>query len=72
MAKYGNDSLDLLIGAKRIRTRPASMLGSSGIDGARHGFTEIYGNALDEASSGCYIIIHFCHLFNLTISIIII
>lgn len=52
MAKYGNDSLDLLIGAKRIRTRPASMLGSSGIDGARHGFTEIYGNALDEASSG--------------------
>lgn len=53
MAKsYGNDSIDQLLGAERIRKRPASMLGSSGLAGARHGFTEIYGNALDEASSG--------------------
>lgn len=50
--KYDNDSIDMLIGAERIRKRPASMLGSSGLDGARHGFTEIYGNALDEVSSG--------------------
>lgn len=50
--KYGNDSIDQLLGAERVRRRPAAMLGSSGIDGARHGFTEIYGNALDEATSG--------------------
>ena len=49
---YNDDSIELLIGAERIRTRPASMLGSSGLDGARHGFTEIYGNALDEHSAG--------------------
>lgn len=52
MATYGNDSIDALIGADRVRTRPASMLGSNGLDGARHGFTEIYGNALDECSAG--------------------
>ena len=28
------------------------MLGSSGVAGARHGFTELYGNALDEKSAG--------------------
>ena len=50
--KYGNTSIGLLVGASRIRTRPASMLGSSGLAGARHGFTEIYGNALDEKSAG--------------------
>ena len=45
---YDNSSIDLQIGANRIRLRPASMLGSSGLAGARHGFTEIYGNALDD------------------------
>ena len=50
--KYGNNSIDQLLGADRIRKRPASMLGSSGLAGARHGFTEIYGNALDEHSAG--------------------
>lgn len=49
---YGDDSIDQLLGAERVRRRPAAMLGSSGIDGARHSFTEIYGNALDEATSG--------------------
>lgn len=49
---YGDSSIDQLVGAERIRRRPASMLGSSGLDGARHGFIEIYGNALDEHSSG--------------------
>lgn len=49
---YDNSSIDLQIGANRIRLRPASMLGSSGLAGARHGFTEIYGNGLDEHTSG--------------------
>jgi DNA gyrase subunit B len=50
--KYDDSSIDQLKGAVRIRKRPASMLGSSGLAGARHGFTEIYGNALDEKSAG--------------------
>lgn len=50
--QYDDSSIDLLVGADRIRRRPASMLGDNGLDGARHGFTEIYGNALDEVSSG--------------------
>ena len=50
--QYNDNSIDLLIGARRVRKRAASMLGSSGLDGARHGFTEIYGNALDEKSAG--------------------
>ena len=49
---YNDESIKALKGAVRIRKRPASMLGSSGLAGARHGFTEIYGNALDEVSSG--------------------
>ena len=49
---YDDSSISMLHGANRIRTRPASVLGSSGIAGARHGFTEIYGNALDERSAG--------------------
>lgn len=52
MQSYNDDSIDQLLGADRIRLRPASMLGSSGLAGARHGFTEIYGNALDERSAG--------------------
>jgi DNA gyrase subunit B len=51
-AKYGNSSINMLVGAERIRRKPASMLGSAGLAGARHGFTEIYGNALDEKSAG--------------------
>lgn len=50
--EYDDSSIGQLKGATRIRKRPASMLGSSGLAGARHGFTEIYGNALDEHSSG--------------------
>lgn len=49
---YDDSSIENLVGAERIRKRPASMLGSSGLAGARHGFTEIYGNALDERSAG--------------------
>ena len=53
MAKnYDNSSIDYLVGEERIRARPAAMLGSSGLAGARHGFIEMYGNALDERSAG--------------------
>lgn len=49
---YGIDSLQKLKGAEPIRQRPASMLGSGGLDGAKHTVIEIIGNALDEVSSG--------------------
>lgn len=49
---YGDNSIDSLEGAERVRTRPASVLGSNGIAGARHGVTELVGNALDEATAG--------------------
>ena len=49
---YDINSLDGLEGAEAIRKRPASMLGSGGLDGAKHTFIEIIGNALDEVSSG--------------------
>lgn len=49
---YDIDSLKKLKGAEPIRKRPASMLGSGGLDGAKHTFWEIVGNALDEVSSG--------------------
>lgn len=51
-SSYNDSSIDQLLGCERIRMRPASILGSAGLAGARHGFTEIYGNALDEVSSG--------------------
>lgn len=50
--EYGNDSIDLLEGARRVRFRPAAVLGSNGLDGARHTVYEIVGNATDEQMSG--------------------
>lgn len=50
--QYDDSSIRMLIGADRVRKKPASMLGSSKLAGARHTFNEIYGNALDEVSSG--------------------
>lgn len=49
---YDINSLSSLKGAEAIRTRPESMLGSKGLDGAKHTVIEIWGNALDEVSSG--------------------
>lgn len=49
---YNNDDISALKGAERIRKRPASVLGSNGLDGAKHCVKEIVGNSLDEASSG--------------------
>lgn len=49
---YDDSSISALKGAERVRTRPAVMFGTDGIEGARHTVIEILGNALDEASSG--------------------
>lgn len=50
--RYDSDSIGALVGAERVRQRPAAMLGSNGLKGAQHGVTEILGNAIDEASAG--------------------
>lgn len=52
MGNYGENSIDLKEGAKRVRDRPASVLGSDGLRGAQHGVIELFGNASDEASAG--------------------
>ena len=52
MAQYNEESIKALKGAERIRTRPASLLGSDGIDGCQHAFFEILANAVDEAREG--------------------
>lgn len=49
---YGIDSLRKLRGADPIRKRPESMLGSRGLEGAKHTFLEVVGNSFDELSSG--------------------
>lgn len=51
-AEYNEESIDGFEYAERVRQRPAVMLGSNSLAGARHGFIEIYGNALDEIGSG--------------------
>lgn len=50
--KYGEDSISKLEGEKRVRMRPEALLGSKGIDGAKHTVIEIIGNATDERLSG--------------------
>lgn len=49
---YDDNSIGQLKGADRIRFRPEALLGSKGIDGARHTIYEIVGNASDEQMSG--------------------
>lgn len=49
---YGNQSMSALIGPEPVRKRPETVLGSKGIDGAKHTIIEMIGNALDEASEG--------------------
>lgn len=49
---YGDDSIDQLVGAERIRRLPAAMLGSKGLRGAQHTVYEILGNVSDENLSG--------------------
>lgn len=50
--KYDDSAISQLKGADRVRFRPEALLGSKGIDGARHTVYEIIGNATDEHLSG--------------------
>lgn len=52
LINYGNESITALKGAERVRLRPEALLGSKGVDGARHTVYEIIGNASDEMLSG--------------------
>lgn len=50
--KYDDNSIHQRKGADRIRLAPAAMLGSNGLDGAKHTVNEIIGNATDEKLAG--------------------
>lgn len=49
---YDDNSIARLEGEERVRKRPEALLGSKGIDGAKHTIVEIIGNATDERLSG--------------------
>ena len=51
-AEYGNTSISQLKGADRVRTRPAVIFGSDGLEGCQHAVFEILSNAIDEAREG--------------------
>ena len=50
--EYGNDSITMLEGAARVRTRPAVIFGSDGLEGCEHAVFEIITNSVDEARAG--------------------
>ena len=50
--EYGNDSITKLVGADRVRKRPAVIFGSDGIEGCEHSVFEIISNSIDEAREG--------------------
>ncbi|MBQ3560994.1 MAG: DNA topoisomerase [Oscillospiraceae bacterium] len=50
--EYGNESIQTLKGAERVRKRPAVIFGSDGIEGCEHAAFEIISNAIDEARAG--------------------
>ncbi len=50
--EYGNESIQALKGADRVRKRPAVIFGSDGIEGCEHAVFEIISNAIDEARAG--------------------
>ena len=49
---YDNNSIKALKGEERIRQKPASILGSDGLEGCEHTLVEILANSLDEAREG--------------------
>lgn len=49
---YGNESIQSLKGADRVRKRPAVIFGSDGIEGCEHSVFEIISNSIDEAREG--------------------
>lgn len=51
--EYGNDSIQKLEGADRVRLRPSVMFGSDDIEGCEHAVFEILSNSIDEARQGC-------------------
>ena len=50
--EYGNESIQSLKGADRVRKRPGVIFGSDGIDGCQHSIFEIISNSIDEAREG--------------------
>ena len=50
--EYGNESIVALKGAARVRTRPAVIFGSDGLEGCEHAVFEIITNSVDEARAG--------------------
>ena len=50
--EYGNQSIQSLKGADRVRKRPAVIFGSDGLEGCQHSFFEILSNSIDEAREG--------------------
>ena len=50
--EYGNQSIQSLKGADRVRKRPAVIFGSDGIEGCEHSVFEIISNSVDEAREG--------------------
>ena len=50
--EYGNESIQSLKGADRVRKRPAVIFGSDGIEGCEHAVFEIISNSTDEARAG--------------------
>lgn len=50
--EYGNDSIQKLKGADRVRKRPAVIFGSDGLEGCEHSVFEIISNSIDEAREG--------------------
>ncbi len=49
---YGDQSIQQLKGADRIRKKPAVIFGSDGLDGCEQAFFEILSNSVDEAREG--------------------
>ncbi len=50
--EYGNESIQQLEGADRVRKRPGVIFGSDGLEGCEHAVFEILSNAIDEAREG--------------------
>jgi len=50
--EYGNESIRLLKGAEKVRSKPAVIFGSANIEGCKHSFFEILSNSLDEFKAG--------------------
>ncbi len=58
---YGDQSIQQLKGADRIRKKPAVIFGSDGLDGCEQAFFEILSNSVDEAREG------FGNIINITV-----